>query len=103
MKSFPHSKPNNPPKRGLWMQKKRKRIIAGILILIFIGGVHTAHSFLAGRDYSIIRIAFMNGYVEALNLSVEEKKKLENDKALLAKAVESAAERYLQRVDRLNH
>ncbi|MBU0697809.1 MAG: hypothetical protein KKE59_00035, partial [Proteobacteria bacterium] len=80
------------------MQKRNlKLIIAGILILIFIGGVNTAHSILTVRDYNIIRIAFMNGYIEALKLSTEEKKKLENDKTLLAKTVESAAEGYLTR------
>ncbi|MBL7181358.1 MAG: hypothetical protein ABIK98_10315 [Pseudomonadota bacterium] len=86
------------------MQKRNlKLIIAGILILTFLGGVNTAHSILAVRDYNIIRIAFMNGYIEALKLSTEEKKKLENDKTLLAKTVESAAEGYLTRVENLNH
>ncbi|MEE8432376.1 MAG: hypothetical protein V3S16_14100 [Candidatus Desulfatibia sp.] len=44
----------------------------------------------------------MNGYVEALKLSAGEKEKLENDKALLVKTVESAADRYIGKVEDIN-
>ena len=44
----------------------------------------------------------MNGYLEALKLDINEQKRLQSDKALLAKTVESAAERYLAKVENLN-
>lgn len=82
--------------------KNFKIIVAVILILSFIVSVNTAYSVLNIRDYKLIRVAFMNGYVEALKLSAEEKEKLENDKALLVKTVESAAERYIGKVEDIN-
>ena len=82
--------------------KNFKIIVAVILILSFIISVNMAYSVLNVRDYTLIRIAFMNGYVEALNLSAAEKEKLEKDKALLVKTVESAAERYTRKVEDIN-
>ena len=72
------------------------------MILILIICANMAYSFLNPRDQDIIRIAFMNGYVEALNLSFKEKEKMKNNKALLSKTVKSAAERYLKKVEKLN-
>jgi hypothetical protein len=83
--------------------KKWKIIIAGVLILIIIGGVHTTHSFIGKRDYTIIRIAFMNGYIEGMKLSIEEKEKLGNDKTRLVQTVQSAADGYLTKVENLNN
>ena len=82
--------------------KNFKIIVAVILILSFILSVNTAYSVLNIRDYKLIRVAFMNGYMEALNLSTEEKEKLGNDKALLVKTVEAAAERYIRKVEDIN-
>lgn len=84
------------------MKKKSIKIIVVIVILILFGSLTTAYSVLSRKDYSIIRIAFMNGYIEALNLNIEEKKKLANDKILLAKKVKSATENYLAKVEGLN-
>ena len=89
--------------RGILMKKKSIKIIIGtILVLILLGSLNTAYSILSRKDFNIIRIAFMNGYLSALKLDIEEKKKLENDEVLLAKTVKSAAEEYLTKVERLN-
>ena len=85
------------------MKKKSiKIIIVTILVLILFGSLNTAYSILSRKDYSLIRIAFMNGYLKALKLDAEEKKKLENDEVLLTKTVKLAAEEYLTKVERLN-
>ena len=85
------------------MKKKTTQIIiVAIVLSILFGSLTTAYSVLSRKDYSIIRIAFMNGYIEALKLTVEEKKRLENDNVLLAKTVKSAAENYLAKVEGLN-
>lgn len=84
------------------MRMNPKKMIVGILLLVLIGSVGTAYSILRDRDHHMLRIAFMNGYVEALNLSVEEMKMLKKDKGLMYKAVNRAADRYLNRVNRLN-
>ena len=84
------------------MKKNIKIIVVTILVLILLGSLNTASSILSPKDYSIIRIAFMNGYLVALKLDTEEKKKLENDEVLLAKTVKSAAEEYLTKVEKLN-
>jgi len=67
-----------------------------------LGSLNAAYSILSRKDYGIIRVAFMNGYLTALKLDSEEKIKLENDEVLLTKTVKSAAEEYLTKVDRLN-
>lgn len=85
------------------MKKKSiKFIIAVLLISILLGSLTTAYSILSRKDSSIIRIAFMNGYIEALKLDVEQIRKLENDKTLLRKTVKSAAENYLAKIEGLN-
>jgi len=89
--------------RGILMKKKSiKIIIVTILVLILLGSLNAAYSILSRKDYGIIRVAFMNGYLTALKLDSEEKIKLENDEVLLTKTVKSAAEEYLTKVDRLN-
>ena len=85
------------------MKKKSiKIIIVTVLVLILLGSLNTAYSILSRKDYSIIRIAFMNGYLVALKLDTEERKKLENDEVLLSKTVKTAAEEYLTKVETLN-
>lgn len=85
------------------MEKKiSKLIVIGVLILILIGGVNTAYSVLRNREHHMLRIAFMNGYVEALNLNVEQIEKLRKNRTLLIETVNSAADRYLAKVNNLN-
>lgn len=85
------------------MEKTSTKIIVAVLLVsILLGSLTTAYSLLSRKDYSVIRIAFMNGYLEALKLDVEQIKKMENDKVLLSKTVKAAAENYLTRVEGLN-
>ena len=85
------------------MQKRSiKIILTVILVLVILGSINTAYSGLNKKELNIIKIAFMNGFIEALKLSTEEKKRLENDMVAMQKAVESAAERYLEMVENLN-
>ncbi len=55
------------------------------------------------RDVEMIKSAYMNGYVAALQLDLEEIKKLKNDEALRKKAVEGAAEKYVGVVHSMNN
>ena len=85
------------------MQKRSiKIILAVILVLVILGSINTAYSKLNKKELNIIKIAFMNGFIEALKFSNEEKKRLESDMAALQEAVESAVERYLEKVENLN-
>jgi hypothetical protein len=92
----------NQSERFIVVKKNSRLIIIGVLILILIGGVNTAYSVLRNRDHHMLRIAFMNGYVEALNLNIEEIEKLRKNSTLLFETVNSAADRYLGKVNNLN-
>jgi hypothetical protein len=49
-----------------------------------------------------IVIAYMNGYVEALQLDIIKIKKLKRDSTLLRKTVAEATEKYISTVEKMN-
>lgn len=81
---------------------KPRKIMVGVLILVLICGVNKAYSVLSSRDHHMIKTAYMNGYVQSLNLSPEEREKLQNNRALFIKTVEASAAQYLSKVFQLN-
>ncbi len=78
--------------------------IKTVLVVMGIGSftVVAAYGALSNKDTNLIKIAFQNGYVAALGLSIEQLQRLKSDNATMQKAVEDASERYLQRVRELN-
>ena len=64
-----------------------------VIFLTFVVGVNATYStIIKQRDESIIRIAFMNGSIETLNLDIERIKALKKNKALFESAVTAAAD-----------
>jgi hypothetical protein len=57
---------------------------------------------LSKDDYEMIRLAFLNGYVRALNLDIEKIKSLKGNANDLKRFVLSEAERYMKEVSDLN-
>jgi hypothetical protein len=49
-----------------------------------------------------LMIAYMNGYYQALQLDVEEIKKLQNDKDILKRKVKAAGGKYTNLIDIMN-
>ena len=75
-------------------------ILAPALLLAV--GLGTSYSAITSRYYDIIRIAYMNGYVSAVRLDIDDIKKLKKNPALLKETVETNAAGYLDRVSELN-
>ena len=73
-----------------------------IFMLLFAGANATGLYLLSKRDQNIIKIAFMNGSVEILTLDLNDIRVLKNNRKLLKKWVEKAADRYLEKVEHLN-
>jgi len=57
---------------------------------------------LSKDDYEMIRMAFLNGYVRALNLDIEKIKSLKGHTDHLKRFVLSEAEKYMKEVSDLN-
>ncbi len=83
--------------------RPRVRVIAivTIFILFFMAATHI-YPEVKQRDSDIIKVAFMNGYVEAIKLESNEIQRLKADEELLRKHVEEAADRYLSILKGMN-
>jgi hypothetical protein len=81
----------------------RKNIL---VCLIIIGSLLLFPSNMSGHlskdDYEMIRLAFLNGYVRALNLDIEKIKSLKGNANDLKRFVLSEAEKYMKEVSDLN-
>ena len=60
------------------------------------------NGYLSKIDYEMIRMAFLNGYVRALNLDIEKIKSLKGHTDHLKRFVLSEAEKYMKEVSDLN-
>jgi len=88
--------------KGGWLMQKKRIITFIVIILILLGVFGTAYSYLMKTQTDIIKIAFMNGYIEAYKLSDEEKQKMSHDEKYYKNKVSTAAEQYLKKVENLN-
>ena len=79
----------------------RTAVVFTVLAALFFATI-TAHGVISNKDANLIKIAFQNGYLEALRLDVEQIKRLKDDNATMQKKVEDASERYLKRVQDMN-
>lgn len=86
------------------MQKTMKLLaVAIMLLLFFFGNTTSTYSVpLKRKTYNTIRVSYMNGYIDALKLDIDEIKKLKQDKDLLRQEVKKAAARYLDLVENMN-
>lgn len=75
-------------------------LLAAAAVVLADGG--TSQSALNRSNREIIQIAYMNGYVAALQEDAERIRKLKEDSTLMREVVEQKAEEYLERVYEMN-
>jgi len=77
-------------------------IISILLFLSLMLAVGSTYSAIKARDADLIKVAYMNGYVQGIRLDDAEVKKLRKDESLLRKAVEEAADDYVKKISSMN-
>jgi len=82
--------------------KKRLILIAFMVIIIFSLCINYTYSQLSPMKRRELVIAYMNGYFQALQLDIEEIKRLQNDKNILKKEVKVAGGKYANLIDIMN-
>lgn len=85
------------------MRIKLRIIFSGFLLLfLFAVSIKYAYSEIDRAKYNEIRVAYMNGYYEALQLDVETILPLKSDDTLLKRTVLNAADKYITLVEGMN-
>ena len=85
------------------MKNIRLKLMAiGLLTIFFFGSISVVEAQLNKKEINIIKIAFMNGYLEALQRSSKERREMSRNQDYLKETVQQAADRYLKRVQALN-
>jgi len=82
--------------------KKRLILIAFMVIIILSLCVNYTYSQLSPMKRRELVIAYMNGYFQALQLDIEEIKRLQKDKNILKKEVKDAGGKYANLIDIMN-
>ncbi len=82
--------------------RKRLILIAFMVIIIFSLCINYTYSQLSPMKRRELMIAYMNGYYQALQLDIEEIKKLQNDKDILKRKVKAAGGKYTNLIDIMN-
>jgi len=84
--------------------KRWKKWSLGVLVCLacLFSGMGISYSSLKAGYAKVIRIAYMNGYVDALDLDLETIQKLKEDLGLLKKTVVRSADGYVDKVSKLN-
>ena len=84
---------------------QKKSLLQGFVVVLFLilcVGVKITYSYMIDkRDQNLIRIAYMNGSVDALKLDIAKIKEIKKDAALFKSLVYAAAEDYIKKVDAL--
>lgn len=80
----------------------RSTLIVAPLFILLIASVGFIYAAVKPRDVDVIRVAYMNGYLQALQLDPDNVKKLKSDEALLKQTVENAADSYLGVITTMN-
>ena len=77
---------------------------AGILVCLacLFAGVGISFSALTAGYAEVIKIAYMNGFIEAVNQDMAQIQRLKDAPDLLRTSVTASAEQYVERVSRLN-
>ena len=82
--------------------RKRLILIAFMAIILFSLCINYTYSQLSPMRSRELMIAYMNGYYQALQLDIEEIKKLQNDKDILKRKVKAAGGKYTNLIDIMN-
>lgn len=84
------------------MKRKMKILILAVLAILLLSVFISSASALRNSHRKIIEVAFMNGYITALKLDIENINQLKEDKSLLKKRVQEETKKYLGMVQSLN-
>ena len=84
------------------LKNKRLWVIAVTLFFFLVIATPAALALISSRAEHMIKIAYMNGYVAALQKDPETIEKMKKDRAFLKKTVEKDAETYMDRVRKMN-
>jgi len=81
-----------------------KLLTAAVIgLIVFFAIITSSYSdTISPRDENLIKVAYMNGFYDALRLSMVHIKRLRSDKILFQKEIEIAAESYLNTVKKMN-
>ena len=82
--------------------KKRLILIVFMAMIFFSLCINYTYSQLSPMKRRELMIAYMNGYYQALQLDVEEIKKLQSDKVILKREVKTAGGKYTDLIDIMN-
>ncbi len=82
--------------------KKQLMLIALMVIIIISLCINYTYSALSPIKRRELVTAYMNGYYRALQLDIEEIKKLQNDKKVLTHRVKTAGVRYADLIEIMN-
>lgn len=73
-----------------------------VLLVVFTAGAGISYSALKSGFGKVIKIAYMNGYVDAVRLDLERIKELKGNADVLRDIVQASSEEYLKKVSKLN-
>ena len=82
--------------------KKKLMLIALMVILIISLCINYSYSALSPMKRRELVTAYMNGYYRALQLDIEEIKRLQNDKGVLTHKVKTAGVKYADLIEIMN-
>ena len=82
--------------------RMRLSIFVVFLTATFVVTTSSLYSAIKPRDAEMIKIAYMNGYHEALQLNSDALKDLKKDEVLMKQTIEKAADRYVGVINSMN-
>jgi len=86
------------------MTKQSKCIVISVLLVTFVViGAGYTYSAINQRIYDTIKVAYLNGYVDALKLDIKKIERLKSDDGEMRTTVMEEAEAYVAKVMELNN
>ncbi len=85
------------------MHSKKRLILISLMVIIILSlWINYTYSQLSPMKRRELVTAYMNGYYRALQLDIEEIKKLQNDKKILTHKVKTAGVEYADLIEIMN-
>jgi hypothetical protein len=85
------------------VRSKKQLMLIALMVIIFLSlCINYTYSQLSPTKRRELVTAYMNGYYRALQLDIEEIKKLQNDKGVLSHKVKTAGVKYADLIDIMN-
>ena len=81
---------------------KRKIVFGSLLFILFLLSPSILSAELSNFHYEIIQIAFMNGYINALEPDIDTIKSLKENSERMREYTQLAVNRYMKKVAELN-